>query len=88
MRDKVIAMSCLRHNLLAVQGRGVDDLPHELTDALTATLVRSCDTTDLHGAFAATCAAFTSELAHLDPVRAAELEPVLRELVASALTTR
>lgn len=42
----------------------------------------------LHGAFAATCAAFTSELAHLDPVRAAELEPVLRELVASALTTR
>lgn len=84
MRDQVIALACSRHDLPAVQGRGVDDLPQELTDSLTATLVGTCDTGALHDAFAATCAAFAGELAYVGQALAVKLAPVLRELVASA----
>ena len=52
VRDQVLALACLRHELPAVHGRGMDSLPREATGAVAQALVRSLDTTELKRAFA------------------------------------
>ncbi|WP_345605391.1 nucleotidyltransferase domain-containing protein [Pseudonocardia adelaidensis] len=84
MREHVIALACLRHDLATVQGRGVDDLPRAVTAPLAATLVRSPDPAEVHRAFAATCALLVDEVALVDEAVAARVGPVLEELVGSA----
>lgn len=84
LREHVVALACRRHDLPAVQGRGVDDLPPAVTAPFAATLVRSPDAAAAHRAFSAACALLADEVALLDGALAARIRPVLRELVATA----
>ena len=81
MREQVVALACLRHGLPPHQGRGVDRLPAAERGALARTLVGVLDHATLLAAFDAATSALLAESAHLDPDRAAALEPVLRDLV-------
>lgn len=47
VRDHVLALACLRHGVPAVQGRGMDNLPLEITAVLTGALVCSLDIAEL-----------------------------------------
>ncbi|MDP9362922.1 MAG: nucleotidyltransferase domain-containing protein [Chloroflexota bacterium] len=51
VRDQVLALACLRHELPAVQARGIDDLPPVATAAVAEALVRSLEATELRRAF-------------------------------------
>ena len=51
VRDHVLALACLRHGVPALQGRGMDDLPRELTETFTGALVRSLEPAELRRAF-------------------------------------
>lgn len=84
LRDQVFALACLRHDVPATQGRGLDDLPAEATGPITAALVRSPDPAELSRAFTAACEALLTEVGHIDPEHAERLAPSVRELAASA----
>lgn len=81
MRDQVLALACLRHGLPAAQGRGVDDLPAEVTGPLGSTLVRGTDPAELVRAFRATVEAFLAEVDAADAGLASRIAPTMRELV-------
>ncbi|GAA3851426.1 nucleotidyltransferase domain-containing protein [Streptomyces sedi] len=80
MREQVLALACLRHGLPAVQGRGVDDLPGEVTGPFAETLARSLAPDELRRAFAVTTRALLSEVALVDAALAARLDETLRRL--------
>jgi hypothetical protein len=82
MRDQVLALACLRHDVPAVQARGVDDLPTAVTGALTPTLVRSLDVAELTRAFAATTEALLVESGRFDAPLSRRLAGPLREMAA------
>lgn len=84
MRDQVFALACLRHGVPAVEGRGMDDLPEEVTGPITAAIAGSVDVAELSRAFTAGCAALLGEVEHIDTQLAALLGPLLREMAASA----
>lgn len=84
MRDQVLALACLRHDVPAVQGRGIDDLPAAVTEPVAAGLVRSLDLAELRRAFAATSSAYAAEVARHDAGLAARLDGPLRELMETA----
>lgn len=81
LRDQVLALACLRHGLPAVQGRGLDDLPAEVTAPLDATLVRATDPAELVRAFGATVEAFLAEVGLVDADLASRIAGAVRELV-------
>jgi hypothetical protein len=80
MRDQVIALACLRHGLPPNEGRGVDALPADVTDSLTATLVGALDDATLRRGFAATTQALLAEAAHADTELAARLRAPLEAM--------
>lgn len=80
MRDEVIALACLRHDLPVREGRGVDRLPATVTEPLTAGLVRSLADAELRRAFAAVTEAFLTELACSDAALADRLGSTVRAL--------
>lgn len=82
VRDQVLALACLRHNLPAVQGRGMDGLPREETAGLAQALVRSLDAPELERAFAVITEALLVETERSDPGLAVRLAGPLRELVS------
>lgn len=84
VRDNVLALACLRHEVPAVQGRGMDDLPAEVTGPLLPALVRSLDRPELVRAFGATVEALLGEIALVDAELATRVTDVLRELVTSS----
>jgi hypothetical protein len=81
MRDQVLALACLRHDLPYREGRGIDRLPREARAPLEGALVRSLDSDELGRAFGAATAALISEIHSVDQVLARRLEPILRDLV-------
>lgn len=83
MRDQVLALACLRHDVPAVQARGIDDVPAAVTDAFAATLVRSLDIAELARAFAATTEALLTESEAFDPELTRRLSEPLREMAAA-----
>ena len=83
LRDQVVALACLRFGLPAHHGRGVDDLPPEVTDFLASTLIVSLEPTELHRAFASTTRLLLKEAAHIDTELASRLSPPIEELVSS-----
>ncbi|TDP96699.1 nucleotidyltransferase domain-containing protein [Labedaea rhizosphaerae] len=85
MRDQVLALACLRYGVAAVQGRGIDQLPVDVTGPVAAGLVRSLDRGELVRAFAAVTAAFGDEAGRHEPELALRLAEPLRELVVSAV---
>jgi hypothetical protein len=80
MRDNVLALACLRHGVPAVQGRGLDDLPQQVTAALTAALVRSLDIAELRRAFVVITRALLDEIQRVDAALADRLAGPLAEL--------
>jgi predicted nucleotidyltransferase len=83
LRDQVITLACLRHDVPAHQGRGVDQLPGQVLTSFDQTLVRSRDRDGLVQAFSATVALLLAEVEHLDGSLAGRLRPPLTELATS-----
>jgi len=84
VRDHVLAIACRRLGLPAVEGRGMDALPHEVTDPLREGLVRSLETAELRRAFGVVIDALLREIDTHDRALLARLRDVLRDLVATA----
>ena len=84
MRDQVVQLLCLRHDLPVAQGRGVDDLPTAVTELLRPAHPRSVAPADLRHAFAAITAVLIGEIQTADLPDTARLAPVLNELVRTA----
>lgn len=83
-RDQVISLACLRHGLPPDQGRGVDDLPENVKQELTDTVLRGLDSAELNRSFAGATHALLVEARHLDPRQATQLEAPLQELIRTA----
>lgn len=83
MREQVIALACLRHELPANEGRGVDDLPAGLRDRLAATLVRDLSPDELRRAFTASVGALLDEARRVDPDHEQRLRETVSDLVGS-----
>lgn len=80
-RDQVLALACLRHGLPTAQGRGIDELPQEVTARLAPTLVRSLEVPELQRALAALIDALLREAEETDPPLGQRLATPLAELV-------
>jgi hypothetical protein len=85
VRDHVLALACLRHDLPAVQGRGMDRLPAEVTGPLAGALVRSLDVAELGRAFQVATQALLTEIGQVDAALAERLSRTLRELAGLGL---
>lgn len=83
LRDQVVALACLRHNLPAHQARGVDGLPASVTEPLLGSLVGALDDDSLRRAFAVATEALLTEAAYVDPDLAARLAGPLRAMTAA-----
>jgi hypothetical protein len=62
VRDHVLALACLRHDVPAVQGRGMDQLPAAVSAAVAGALVRSLDIGELDRALAVAVTALLAEI--------------------------
>jgi hypothetical protein len=82
VRDHVLALACLRHGVPAVQGRGIDSLPPEITVAFTGALVCSLDVVELRRAFGVISEALLIETERVDVGLASRLAGPLRELAS------
>jgi len=80
IRDHVLALACLRHGLPAVQGRGMDRLPADVTGPLAGALVRSLDAAELGRAFRVTTLVLLTEIGEVDAALAERLSRTLGEL--------
>jgi predicted nucleotidyltransferase len=67
VRDRTIALACLRLGYPVHHAKGAHLLPEELTAPLTATLVRSLDEHELRRALRAATTALAAELETTDP---------------------
>jgi hypothetical protein len=81
MRDNVLALTCKRYGVAAVQGRGLDDLPEEQKARAGECLARSLESAELKRAFRVTTHALLEELRCLDSDLAAKLEGPLNRMV-------
>jgi hypothetical protein len=79
LRDHVLALSCMRHCLPAVHGRGIDMLPEEVTAQLAKALVRELDPDELQRAFGVAVKGLLFEIGKTD----AELAERLNEPLSS-----
>ena len=85
MRDQLFALACARHNLPAVEGRGIDRLPATAIAPIEGTLVRSLDVAELRRALAVACEALLLEVEHIDVELAARIAPTIRALATTAI---
>lgn len=83
VRDHALALACLRHGLPAVQGRGMDRLPIEVTTPLEDALVRTLDPGEIRRAFRAAVEGLQREIRHADGELAERLKQILEELTSS-----
>jgi hypothetical protein len=83
VRDHALALACLRHNLPAVQGRGMDRLPREVKGRFEGALVRTLEPNELRRAFITTIDGLLSEIRHHDNDLATRLEAPLRQLTVA-----
>jgi predicted nucleotidyltransferase len=84
LRDQIVSLACLRHGLPEREGRGVDQLPAQITRQLVATVVRSLDQAELVRTLALLIDALISEIRESDGENADRFEPVLLELPRTA----
>ena len=70
VRGEVVALACLRHGLPAHSGRGVDQLPADVLDALAETLPRSLSAAELGRVKSALLDLLLTEIRLVDPVLA------------------
>lgn len=81
MRDHVLALACLRNDLSAYQGRGLDDLPPQVKEPIADCLVRSLEPQELTRAFITTVKALLAEITITDAELAERLTEPLTSLV-------
>ncbi len=79
-RDQVLALACLRHGLPAREGRGIDDLPADVTDLVARALIGSLESDTLRRALAITIEALLNEAENADLNLAQRLAGPLGEL--------
>jgi len=84
VRNNALALAAVRHGLLAVHARGIDQLPQEALAPFEASLVRQLDAAELARAFSAVLAALLAEIRHADAELAKKLEGPLLALAESA----
>ncbi len=80
VRDHALALACLRLGLPAVQGRGVDGLPEDVTGPLEGALVRRLEAEELARAFRVALRGLLREVERVDQDLAGRLRGVLAEL--------
>jgi hypothetical protein len=80
VRDHTLALACLRHDLPAVQGRGIDRLPHDVTAPLEDALVRTLGGGEISRALNAAIEGLLREIRDADRELAVRLEQTLKEL--------
>ena len=80
VRDQVVALACLRHDLPPHEGRGVDDLPASLRLRIAEALVRELSGSELRRAFAASVSALLEEAQLIDADRERRLRETVRGL--------
>lgn len=81
VRDYVLAAACRRHDVPAVEGRGMDQLPDAVTRPLRAALVARLDAHEIVRAFWVALDCLIHEADQVDAALAARLKPVLRDLL-------
>lgn len=84
LRDHVLMLACVRHQVPSQQGRGVDMLPRSVTESFQDALVRSVDDAELIRAFGRSMKLLVDEVKHSRLERTDSLIPVLEELVRTA----
>jgi hypothetical protein len=80
VRDHALALACIRHDLPAEHGRGIDQLPAGVTAPFEASLVGQLDAAELLRAFRVVVSGLLNEIHHADEELAARLEGTLRLL--------
>ncbi|WP_329051436.1 nucleotidyltransferase domain-containing protein [Amycolatopsis sp. NBC_01488] len=75
VREYALALACLRHGVPAVEGRGLDQLPADVTSPFEATLVRGLG--DVGRAFHAVTELLVGEISRVDADLARRLGPLL-----------
>jgi hypothetical protein len=81
VRNHTLALASLRFGLPADLGRGMDQLPREITEPLEAALVRAIETNELRRAFRAATVGLLSEIEAADQELAGQLSAPLMELL-------
>lgn len=79
-RGQVCALACLQRGLPTAHGRGIDDLPHDVTARLAPTLIQSLEAPELQRALAALVDVLLHEAGAADPSLAQRLATPLAEL--------
>ena len=77
IRDNALALACLRHDLPAAHGRGMDLLPREVAAPLEASLVRKLETGELSRAFRIAIQGLLCEVRSIDEKLAERLQGTL-----------
>jgi hypothetical protein len=80
LRDHALALACVRHGLPAAHGRGMDQLPAEVTAPFGNTLVGRLDAVEMASAFRAAVAVLLREIEAADPALARRLQDTLVRL--------
>jgi hypothetical protein len=80
VRDHALALACIRHNLPAVHGRGIDRLPKEMTARFESALVQQISTAALCRAFRVAVACFKAEVQAADEKLGERLQDTLDSL--------
>lgn len=80
VRDHALMLSCVRHGLPAVHGRGIDDLPADVAAAFEDSLVRQLEAGELARAFRVAVEGLLSEVRHADEKLAERLRGPLAVL--------
>ena len=83
MRDNVLALSCKRHGVAAMQGRGLDDLPNEVRARAVDSLAGSLDRAELIRALGLTTAFLLDEIQYVNPDLASRLAMPMEKIVRS-----
>lgn len=80
IRDSALALSCVRHGLPSVHGRGIDLLPSEVTAQFDGSLVRQLDAAELLRAFRVVIHGLLIEIRSVDWELAERLQRTLESL--------
>lgn len=83
VRDHVLALACLRHNLPTAHARGFHLLPDYVTAPLTESLIARLDLTELRRAFTVVLQGFHAELTLSDPVLSARIAGEIQSLASA-----
>lgn len=84
VRNQALALACIRHGLPAVHGRGLDELPCEVTGKFDRALVARIDVEEMTRAFEVAIDGFIKEVRHADTALANRLQDTMTQLKESA----